>query len=191
MASLNREAGRILKATVLAITAAALILITLVLPAEFDVDPLGTGQALGILGLSGSAPRTVSQEKTNYREDSMQFVLQPFESVEYKYRLQKDSSLIFFWHASEAVTFELHGEPAGGPKGFAESFSRGKHDGENGTFTAPFSGIHGWFWENRGSDAVTIDLTTAGFYSAAIEFRDGFVNERSFERDVQRDQPGN
>lgn len=186
-----READRIVKATVVAITTAALILITLVLPAEFDVDPLGTGQALGILGLSGSAPKTVFQEKTDYHEDSMRFVLQPFESVEYKYRLQKDSSLIFSWHASEAVTFELHGEPAGGPKGFAESFSRGKHDSKKGTFTAPFSGIHGWFWENRGSDAVSIDLTTAGFYSAAIEFRDGFVNERSFERDVQRDQPRN
>jgi|TARA_Y100000310_G_scaffold343132_1_gene449376 hypothetical protein len=184
---MEREASRILKAALLAVAVAALILITLVLPAEFDVDPLGTGEALGILGLSGSAPKTVSHQEQLYRQDSVQFVLQPFESVEYKYRLQKDSSLIFSWNASEAVTYELHGEPAGGPKGFAESFSIGKNSYEHGTFTAPFSGIHGWFWENRGADAVTIDLKTSGFYSAAITFRDGFVDERPFDSNKQQD----
>ncbi|HJN52924.1 MAG: hypothetical protein QGI68_01455 [Pseudomonadales bacterium] len=182
---MDKEAGRILKAAVVAIAAAALILITLILPAEFDFDPLGTGQALGILGLSGSAPKTVSQQDTNYQEDAIQFILQPYESVEYKYRLKKDSSLIFSWKASGAVTFELHGEPDGGPEGFAESFSIGKRDYGNGTFTAPFSGIHGWFWENRGTDAVTIDLTTAGFYSAALKFRDGFVDEKSLDNSTQ------
>ena len=36
---------------------------------------------------------------------------------------------------------------------------------------APFSGIHGWYWENLGSGYVTIRLTTAGFYSEAQQAR--------------------
>ena len=35
----------------------------------------------------------------------------------------------------------------------------------HGSFTAPFSGIHGWYWENFGTTPVTIQLMSAGFYS--------------------------
>ena len=43
------------------------------------------------------------------------------------------------------------------------------------TFIAPFEGIHGWFWANHGSEAVTVTLNTAGFFTESLEFRDGFV----------------
>jgi hypothetical protein len=36
-----------------------------------------------------------------------------------------------------------------------------------GSFTAPTTGIHGWFWENKGNKPVDIHLTTAGFYDSA------------------------
>lgn len=179
---MKSEAARILKATVLAITAAFVILVTLVLPAEFNIDPLGTGEALGILGLSGSAPGTIYGEDTGYHEDSIQTILQPFESVEYKYRLDKNSSLVFSWSATDTLKVDFHGEPEGGPKGFAQSYRSGKYDQGDGTFTAPFTGIHGWFWENRGKEPITIRLTTAGFYNSALEFRDGFVTERPLDK---------
>ena len=31
-------------------------------------------------------------------------------------------------------------------------------------FHAPFSGIHGWFWENRGLTTVTVKLNASGFF---------------------------
>ena len=31
--------------------------------------------------------------------------------------------------------------------------------------------LHGWYWENPGSDPITIRLTSSGFYSAAVEIR--------------------
>ncbi len=49
------------------------------------------------------------------------------------------------------------------------------------TYSAPFSGIHGWFWENRGTGAVDIDLVTSGFYDHAIEFRDGDQSRRDVQ----------
>ena len=42
----------IVKATVIALAVATLILFTAILPAEYGIDPLRTGAALGLLGLS-------------------------------------------------------------------------------------------------------------------------------------------
>lgn len=171
--------AKILLATLGAVAGAALILVALVLPAEFNRDPLGIGEAFGIKGLSQTpATETVRVEKTPYREDDVAFQLLPFEFVEYKYQQGKGSALLYTWTATRAVAFDFHGEPADGPEGFAESYSIGKANGESGAFTAPFDGIHGWFWENRSANAVTVKLQTAGFYTGKLEFRDGFVTEK-------------
>jgi hypothetical protein len=157
-----------------------IILFTLVLPAEFDFDPLGTGQALGIFGLSSTGEaQTAVKEQAAFHSDSIEYILQPYESVEYKYRMNSESTLVYTWTATGAVSFDFHGEPHDGPTGFAETYSIGKGNNESGSFTAPFTGIHGWYWENRGTDSVTVSLRTSGFYSATLEFRDGFVNETS------------
>lgn len=170
---------KILIATVLALIAAVLILVALILPAEFNRDPLGTGKILGLSGLSGSAPQTMGQEQTAYREDAVTFELLPFEFVEYKYQLNQGSALLYSWTTSDTVSFDFHGEPADGPEGFAESFRLGKDDHGNGAFTAPFTGIHGWFWGNLGANTVTVKLKTAGFYTETLEFRDGQVKKET------------
>ena len=41
----------------------------------------------------------------------------------------------------------------------------------SGTLTAPFSGIHGWYWENTGDQPITVTLTSAGYYNLSHEFR--------------------
>jgi hypothetical protein len=169
----------ILISTAIAFIVAALMLVTLILPAEFDIDPLGTGQLLGLKGLSADVVKTVVTEQAKYHEDSVSFDLQPFESVEYKYQLHEGSSLLFSWTATNILTFDFHGEPEGGAPGFAESYRIGKAKLENGTFTAPFSGIHGWFWENRGSEAVTVVLTTTGFYNESFTFREGSTQKQA------------
>ena len=37
----------------------------------------------------------------------------------------------------------------------------------NGSYVAPFTGIHGWYWENPGTEELIITLSTAGFYRDA------------------------
>ena len=39
--------------------------------------------------------------------------------------------------------------------------------------TAPFTGIHGWYWLNTTDQDATITLKSAGFYNISHEFRDG------------------
>ena len=43
----------------------------------------------------------------------------------------------------------------------------------SGTLTAPFSGIHGWYWENTTDQEITVTLTSAGYYNLSHEFRSG------------------
>ena len=70
------------------------------------------------------------------------------------------------------IHYELHSEPAAGPKGYAEFFDQ-QDDREqaHGSYVAPFAGVHGWFWENRTDRELTVRLTTSGFYSGSLEFR--------------------
>ena len=76
--------------------------------------------------------------------------------------------MVFSWDATGDVSYNFHSAPDGAPPGYSESFDarESSHEG-HGTYTAPFSGIHGWYWENLGADEVTLRLTTAGFYRSA------------------------
>jgi hypothetical protein len=70
------------------------------------------------------------------------------------------------------VNYELHAEPDGAPQGYAESYEKkDAKSGASGTLTAPFAGIHGWYWENPGGAPVTVTLTAAGFYKMSHEFK--------------------
>ena len=182
---------RLAVTTVVAILVAAAILVTIVLPAEYGIDPLRTGAALGLTPLAGpvatatqnddlpgnvSAP-AVQQEgpvghyATAYKIDQTQFVLGPYEYVEYKYRLEQDATMLYSWAADGGVVHDFHGEREGGWVTASESFDKKARREDHGTFTAPFSGIHGWFWENPGGGTVTVRLSSAGFYDSAIELR--------------------
>lgn len=170
---MNSQNRKILWAAIVSMVLAAVVLVTIVLPAEYNLDPLGTGEMLGVLGLSRPPPTAISAEEDSFRLDSVRFQLAPFESVEYKYRLEQGASLAFSWTADAEVLYDFHAEPDGAEPGFAESFEQSRSMGANGTYVAPFPGIHGWFWENRGTSLLEVELVTAGFYSKSIEFRDG------------------
>ena len=177
---------RILKATAGALVVAVALLFVAILPAEYGIDPLGTGRMLGLTALAGVSetpeppPTAPVPAPTSFNEDVYKVELRPFEGVEYKYRLEAGGSLVYSWEASGPVKFEFHGEPDGAPAKYFDSYSKGKDTGARGGFTAEKPGIHGWFWENPGGTRVTITLRTAGFYSRSIEFRDGDKIERKF-----------
>ena len=40
----------------------------------------------------------------------------------------------------------------------------------SGTLTAPFPGIHGWYWENPSDAPVLVTLSAAGFFTMSHEF---------------------
>ena len=160
---------KIVVATAAALLAAVLLLLGAVLPAEYGIDPLGTGKALGLLALS--KPQPITAETGEYRLDGAELILHPSEWAEYTYRLEEGATLLYSWQATGTVSSNLHSAPDGAPVGYAESFESRETDQGHGSYQAPFPGIHGWYWENTGTETVTIRLDTAGFYSFAHESR--------------------
>jgi hypothetical protein len=186
--------GRLARTTVIALAVAAVLLVTVVLPAEYGVDPTGIGGRLGLTAIAspplavvedtrpGDAPLVpvqngpVGQYPAEFKLDVAEFTLEPFEYIEYKYHLEQGATMMFSWTASAPLTHDFHGEratppPGGGP--LEQSYDKSDRQRANGSFTAPFTGIHGWFWENPGDDnrTITIRLTSSGYYRSAVEMR--------------------
>ena len=187
----------IVKATVIALAVATLILFTAILPAEYGIDPLRTGAALGLLGLSKAGETNAGGRATpaqtgiytaqpgTYKTDSEELTLLPGEGVEIKYHMLKGAVMVYGWKATANVQFEFHGEPDQKPRpDYFESYELDDKVGQDhsyGSFTAPTTGIHGWFWENKGKKEVTIHLYAAGFFDSAKMYSDGSASDLTIE----------
>lgn len=186
--------GALVKATGIALFVALLLLFTIVLPAEYGLDPFGTGKTLGLTGLAaasatsevkGRAVPTPAAGQTGvytsqsriYKVDSEDFQLRPGEGVEMKYHMVKGAGMVYGWKADGKLTYEFHGEPDQKPnKDYFESYELDDKVGKEssyGSFTAPSTGIHGWFWKNSTNKEVSFHLTVAGFFDSAKMFSAG------------------
>lgn len=170
----------ILIASAVSLLVALLVLFSFILPAEFGADPLRTGQIFGLNALALDE-NPFEEQLIAHKSDYVEFVLGPFESVEYKYLLDAEASMVFSWVADGELYYDMHAEPAGLGEEYAESFEQGTGESRMGSFHAPFTGIHGWFWENRGSQTISLQLHSAGFYINSTVFRDGGSYERELD----------
>ena len=184
--------AQLFKATGTAMLLAGLILIIAVLPAEYGLDPTGIGRKLGILGMSTAvAPAKpaeaeplaaraaiaspvagalhnehVSQSLTPFQSQEMSVTLAPKEGAEIKARMLKGAQFTFAWDAGGTpVEFDMHGEKLNAAKDEFTSFWLADLPQAAGTFTAPFDGAHGWYWQNNSSAPVTVKVRVSGFYS--------------------------
>jgi len=188
---------RLAVATGVAILVAGLLLVTVVLPAEYAADPLGTGAKLGLLDLGETGKQVAAIEATAkgspgqaeivvpqkrpFASETVDFRVEPGKGMEYKYRLDKGQVLLYSWSATAPVHFEFHAEPDGGPRGYAQTYEKvDSAAASSGTLTAPFSGIHGWYWENRTGSPVTVTLKSSGFYTLSHEFLETGVKNKNF-----------
>lgn len=173
-----------------ALLGAGLILVMFVLPAEYGVDPLGTGARLGLTALgetgrqiealeatganTGQAANPVVGQEAPFKTETVDFAIAPRQGMEYKYRLDKGEALLYSWKATAPVNVEFHAEPDGAPRGYAQTYEKAdRQTAASGTLTAPFAGIHGWYWENTTDQPITVTLTSAGYYNLSHEFRSG------------------
>ncbi len=181
--------AKLLRATLAAILVAGLVLVTVVLPAEYNIDPLGTGEALGLIVLSESGTDAIPvrsdgiiPQSGSYRLDEQTFELEPGEFVEYKYRLEQGRAMTYSWTASFWIRSEMHSEADGAEPGTAEFFEVEEKTLEgHGSYVAPFPGIHGWYWLNEGDGPVTVTLHAAGFFTESTVFLAGVA---PVERDI-------
>lgn len=163
----------LIKASLIAVAIAALLLVTAILPAEYGIDPTGLGRKLGLTALhsaAATAPEAargpVQKSATPYRTNTLTVPLAPHQGAEIKAVMDEGQSFVFEWKAEGGlVYFDMHGEPPNAAKDVFTSFWIGEAQASaSGTFQAPFKGVHGWYWENKGDQPVTIRLKTSGFY---------------------------
>jgi len=170
----------LLKATLIALVAAGIVLVIAVLPAEYGIDPTGAGRRLGLMDLfaagggeqAAPGPATVTPglagpvfpQIYEYRVDTREFTIEPGTGMEFKYELDKGATMLYSWKASGFVDYDFHTEPEGKPSSASDSFDKGVAAQKRGAYTAPYNGIHGWYWENTSNRPVMVTLNTAGFY---------------------------
>lgn len=179
---------QLLKSTVIAAITAAVLLVGIVMPSEYGIDPIGTGKLLGLkemgeiktqLAKEAAADReqattTTKQTQTvklateptvtsaSARKDSMSVTLAPDEGVELKMPMQEGAVVNYRFTVNNGnVNYDLHGD--GGGQSTSYKKGRGVANDE-GQFEAEFTGNHGWFFRNRGTTPITITLETQGDY---------------------------
>jgi hypothetical protein len=131
---------------------------------------------------SGGAPTmkdTFLAQPGRFQFDSREITLTPAEGMEIKYDMKKGAGLVYSWTASAPLSYEFHGEPDVKPAGqegtdYFESYELNDKTGAtegHGTFIAPSTGIHGWFWENKSDKPVTLKLVSSGFFDWIMQNR--------------------
>lgn len=183
---------QLLRATALAFAAAGAILVAVVLPSEYAIDPTGIGRQLGLTRMgeikaqlaeeaaadatAGAAPvapasqaapakvATVGAAAEAPRSDTMKLTLAPGQGAEIKATMAKNARLTFNWSVEGGrVNFDTHADAPGIDY---HGYGKGKETaGESGELIAAFDGKHGWFWRNRSAGPVTITLRTEGAYT--------------------------
>ncbi|MCC3860167.1 hypothetical protein [Pseudemcibacter aquimaris] len=171
---------KLIKSTIIAAAVAGVLAVTVVLPSEYGVDPTGVGSALGLKSMgeiknSGSsaaniiASGTVGDERTdeftNMKKDVATIDVPLGGQLEYKFDMNKGDRMIFEWAVEEGeIYYDFHGEPEGDTTGFYESFADSTGRSALGTFTAPFTGSHGWYFRNESDGDLKVILSTKGTY---------------------------
>ncbi len=162
-----------------AVLLAVFILVAVVGPAEYGVDPTGLGKTLGLTALA-----TPQQQEQPQQQDVKSAVSCPTgqqiadwmdivmitipagSGLEYKFHVKEKAELVYDWKTDGAkLHFDFHGEPAGDTTGYFKSFKETTNNQSTGVLNAPFTGSHGWYWENNTQTPVRVTLKTRGQYT--------------------------
>ncbi len=178
------SARRLARITAVAFVVATILAVCVVLPAEFSLDPTGFGQLSGLSRLSGpkeviaTAPAGPT-ENTQYfpaafRSDVIDIPLAASgnedrnDELEYKVRMKAGEVVVYSWTVEgltdpEEFYYDFHSESTPAP-GQVVEYRQMMGADSNGALTAPFEGVHGWYFQNQSVKPVTVHLKLSGFY---------------------------
>jgi|TARA_B100000809_G_C15062804_1_gene502992 hypothetical protein len=189
------SSNQLIKSTILAAIAAIVILFTVVLPAEYGIDPTGVGKLLRLTEM-GQVKQQLAEEAAadaaglvatgtsdidNMTEQTINTT--PTDTTvadgqwrdEIPFTLTPGEGIEIKMKMSEgdkanyswAVTGgEVNFDTHGDALGKAISYEKGRGvASDEGVLEAAFTGNHGWFWRNRGDSDVQVVLRTRGDYS--------------------------
>jgi len=167
-------------------------IVTVSLLAASGFDPLGlvvtglaqTQQPLNPVGGQPGGPPIapkpggpLTPSATTYKVDAIELGIMPGQFVEYKFRLKTGAMMVFNWKATARIDVDFHTVPDGKPISASETFMRGPASSGQGTYRAPYPGLHGWYWLNTSKEFVTIVLNASGFFTEARMFSGDPVGE--------------
>jgi hypothetical protein len=198
------SARRLIKSIVIALIGAALVLVLVVLPAEYGIDPTGAGGKLGLTALAGSGTRNIQIEDViggneKYREvavpdvgkptplpnpavhqdeaappqtRTLTITLQQDQETEMKLKLTKSKAVVYQWKVDRGQIYvDFHGhDPSLGSDVWVRYKEENAASGDSGSLVAPFSGEHGWFWQNYNEFPVVITLTVTGYFDDVVDY---------------------
>jgi hypothetical protein len=176
--------GGLLLRLAIAALVGAVLTVCVIMPAEYRKDPTGFGKLTGLIALAtptvakpaadaapadGKAAETSPSKNawfydTEYRTDTVKIPLGPDGELEYKVEMKAGESMVYSWAVDRGmVYYDFHGDP-NDPKRSLRYREEQENTKSNGTFVAPFEGIHGWFWLNLTGEKQVITLKMSGFY---------------------------
>ncbi|MBU2882921.1 hypothetical protein KO525_18205 [Psychrosphaera sp. B3R10] len=162
----------LIKYTLLSFIFAAAVLLIIILPAEYNIDPTGLGEKLGLTVFTQTSTNAINtnlkqpvQNATNKPPVTIEVIVPAGRGVEYKFVMTQYQKLNYEWQTNGSLLyFDLHGEPKGDTTGYFESYAIATLETMKGSFTAPFSGSHGWYWKNTTDKPVIVTLIVEGQY---------------------------
>ena len=131
-----------------------------------DQDPVADAAKATTTNPSGDNQPLENANAIQWK-DAVKIVIPPQKGLEYKFAMVKGALLQYSWVMDGTpIYFDFHGEPKGVTNGYFKSYLAIKSNESKGILTAPFEGIHGWYWENETNLPITINLSTNGEYEA-------------------------
>jgi hypothetical protein len=180
------SAGRMLAITGGALVAATLIMLGAVLPAEFKRDPLGLGRLSGLdrlwappeipFAAANSDAPLAREYGQGFRADVIEIPLRAGgdstrgDELEYKVQMKKDATFVYEWSVADIPKpdefyFDFHGHTVEAGKAMTvATYKQATGTSVNGALTAPFDGVHGWFFQNQSANPVVVHVKISGFY---------------------------
>lgn len=188
------SSAQLLRSTIVAAVAAVAILVTVVLPAEYGVDPTRIGRILGLTEM-GEIKNELSEEaeqdhgadarignRSTFLTEFLSFLARTAHAQdagawndEVKFSLAPGEAYEVKLSMNEGDVAEYRMIVEGGRVNFdlhahgggqSITYEKGRgSSGADGEIVAAFSGDHGWFWRNRDSQELTVTLKIRGTYS--------------------------
>lgn len=132
-----------------------------------SVQPLADNKVKPSAGNPNIDLQPLDDSNATQWKDTVKIVIPPNKGLEYKFAMQKGAVLKYSWSTDGAsIYFDFHGEPKGAKNGYFKSYLDIVGNESKGILTAPFEGIHGWYWENETSQPITIQLSSNGEYES-------------------------
>lgn len=192
------SSAQLLKSTIIAAISAVVILVGVVLPAEYGIDPTGVGDAIGLTEMGEIKAQLAEEAEMDHQmseiEGDQSSILDNIFGLfvraahaqeadmwqeEVSFTLTPGESAEWKLVMTEGQTAQYRVMVEGGRVNFdlhghgagqSVTYEKARGSaGSEGAILATFDGEHGWFFRNRDSADVTVTIQVRGEYN---EFKD-------------------